>query len=226
MNNPLIAIVGAGSGVSAGIARKFGGEGFTVVLIARRQAPLDDLVASLRQQGIEAHGLVADATVNEDVTRVFARIEAEFGTPDVMVYNAGANTISNPSTLAVDDLIGDFTVNVAGALRCAQAVVPAMSERGSGTIVFTGGMLALKPVASRASAAIGKAGLRNLTFTLADEVAPLGLTVGIVTIGGVVAAGSFFDPDLIAESYWQFFTGEQQQREVLYTVPESGGAVR
>ncbi|MEO7586840.1 MAG: SDR family NAD(P)-dependent oxidoreductase [Arachnia sp.] len=142
-----------------------------------------------------------------------------------MVYNAGANTISNPSTLDVDDLMDDFTVNVAGALRCAQAVIPAMTERGSGTILFTGGMLALKPVASRASAAIGKAGLRNLTFTLADEISPLGITVGIVTIGGVVATGGFYDPDLIAESYWRFFTGHEE-REVLYTVPEADPAIR
>lgn len=216
VSKPLIAIVGAGPGVSAGVARKFGRSGFAVVLLARRQEPLDDGVAALRQQGIDAHGIVADATAGESVTQAFAQIESEFGSPDVVVYNAGANTISNPSVLAVDDLLSDFTVNVAGALRCAQAVIPAMVERGSGTILFTGGMLALNPVATRASAAIGKAGLRNLTFTLADELAPLGITLGTVTIGGVVAVGSFFDPDLIAESYWQLFTGEQQ-REVLYT---------
>ncbi|GAB3120621.1 SDR family NAD(P)-dependent oxidoreductase [Glaciibacter psychrotolerans] len=152
------------------------------------------------------------------MTEAFARIESEFGTPDVLVYNAGAITISNPSELAVDDLLSDFTVNVAGALRCAQAVIPAMAERGSGSILFTGGMLALNPVASRALAAIGKAGLRNLAFTLADELAPQGITVGTVTIGGIVAAGSFFDPDLIAETYWDLHTGERQ-REVLYTAP-------
>ena len=216
MSKPLIVIVGAGPGVSAGIARKFGRSGFDVILLARRQESLDNSVAALRQQGIDAHGMIADAAVGESMTQAFAQIGSEFGTPDVVVYNAGAITISNPSTLAVSDLLSDFTVNVAGALSCAQAVIPSMVERGSGTILFTGGMLALNPVASRASAAIGKAGLRNLTFTLADEMAPLGITVGTVTIGGVVAAGTFFDPDLIAESYWNLHTGEQQ-REVLYT---------
>lgn len=223
MHKQIIAIVGAGTGVSAGIARKFGHNGYIVVLLARRRAALEELVQALRGEGIEAHGIVADAVAAEAVEEGFARVQADFGTPDVMVYNAGANTVSNPSELAVEDLIGDFTVNVAGALRCVQAVVPAMTERGSGTILFTGGMLALNPVASRASASIAKAGLRNLAFTLADEVEPLGITVGIVTIGGVVSAGTFFDPDLIAEAYWRFIAGAQQ-REVLYTDPGSDTA--
>ncbi len=215
MSKPIITIVGAGPGVSAGIARKFGSNGFTVFLLARRADALEATVAELQEKGIDARGIVADATVDESVTHAFARIEAECGVSDVVVYNAGANTVSNPSALPIDNLISDFTVNVAGALRSAQAIIPAMVERGSGAILFTGGMLALNPVVSRASAAIAKAGLRNLTFTLADELASQGITVGIVTIGGVVEAGTFFDPDLIAEEYWQLYTGAKK-REVLY----------
>lgn len=93
-----------------------------------------------------------------------------------------------------------------------------MVERGSGSILFTGGLLALKPVASRASASISKAGLRNLTFTLADEFTGKGLKIGTVTIGGVVQAGTFFDPDLIAEAYWDLHTGKTTG-EVLYVQP-------
>ncbi|MCB2289796.1 SDR family NAD(P)-dependent oxidoreductase [Clostridium sp. CS001] len=88
-------------------------------------------------------------------------------------------------------------------------------ERQKGTILFTGGMLALNPVASRASASISKAGLRNLAFTLADELSPCGITVGTITIGGVVQSGTFFDPDLIAESYWELYT-KGDKKEILY----------
>ena len=76
-------------------------------------------------------------------------------------------------------------------------------------------MLALNPVASRASASISKAGLRNLTFTLADELSPYDINVATVTIGGVVKAGTFFDPDLIAESYWELFT-KKDKKEIIY----------
>ncbi|PRZ41237.1 short subunit dehydrogenase [Antricoccus suffuscus] len=211
-----MAIVGAGPGVSAGIARKFGGNGFAVVLLARTRESLNQEVANLQRQEIEAHGLVADASVKASLTAAFAQLEADFGTPEVLVYNAGANTISNPSDLDEEDLLRDFSVNVAGALSCSQLVIPQMVARGSGTILFTGGMLGVAPVASRASASIGKAGLRSLAFTLSEELAPLGIKVGTVTIGGVVKAGTYFDPDSISESFWELHTGARQG-EVQYT---------
>ncbi|WP_113718491.1 SDR family NAD(P)-dependent oxidoreductase [Arthrobacter dokdonensis] len=215
MSKSLIAIVGAGPGVSAGIARRFGSEGFQVVLLARRLDSVKSEAVKLKAQGIEAHAIVADAASRDSLAEAFAQVESEFGAPDVMVYNAGANSISEPSALSAEDMLNDFTINVAGALNSAQLVIPAMTVRGSGCILFTGGMLALRPVASRASAAISKAGLRNLAFTLADELAPAGITVGTVTIGGVVKPGTFFDPDLIAEQYWNLFSGKDQ-KEIVY----------
>ncbi|MDN5756901.1 MAG: SDR family NAD(P)-dependent oxidoreductase [Arthrobacter sp.] len=207
MQKKLIAIVGAGPGVSAGVARRFGAEGFAVVLLARSAEALDERVSELRAAGIEAHSLVADVTDPESLRRAFATLESEYGTPDVLHYNAGAITVGTPLEVAADDVSHDFAVNVLGALECAQLVAPAMRERGSGTLLFTGGMLGVNPVASRVSAAIGKAGLRNLVFTLADELAGTGVTVGTVTIGGVVKAGTFFDPDAIAGSFWDLHTG-------------------
>ena len=215
VSKPVIAIVGSGPGVSAGIARKFGGNGFVVLLIARTKESLEAQVQELRGHQVQAHGIVADAADKASLVEAFAELEKNFGAPEVLAYNAGANTISNPSELVAEDMLSDFTINVVGALNCSQLVIPGMTERGSGSILFTGGMLALKPVASRASASIAKAGLRNLAFTLADELAPRGIKVGTVTIGGVVKAGTFFDPDLIAESFWELSTGARQG-EVLY----------
>lgn len=210
MDKPVAVIVGAGPGVSAGVARMFGAKGFTIALLARTRASLDAQVARLQEQGIEASGFEADVTDAASLRIAFEAIAADMGPTEVLVYNAGANTISEPSLLSTADLVGDFTVNVAGALSAAQLVIPAMIERGSGTILFTGGMLGVNPVSSRASASISKAGLRNLAFTLADELSPKGLTVGIVSIGGVVQAGTHFDPDLIADAYWDLHRGTRQ----------------
>ncbi|MCY0905364.1 SDR family NAD(P)-dependent oxidoreductase [Arthrobacter sp. H14-L1] len=218
MNQKCVAIVGAGPGVSAGVARKFGANGFTVILLARNPASLELRVSELQSAGIEAHGVVADVTDLQSLQSAFASIQAEHGILDALVYNAGANTIANPSVLNAADLTRDFMVNVVGALNCAQLAAPAMIARGSGSILFTGGLLALNPVASRASASISKAGLRNLALTLADELAEQGLKVGTVTIGGVVQAGTFFDPDLIAEAFWDLHTGKSAG-EVLYVQP-------
>ncbi len=208
MNKKCVAIVGAGPGVSAAVARKFGANGFTIVLMARNPESLELRVAELQAAGIKANGIVADVTDRQSLDSAFDRIQDEHGVLDALVYNAGAITIDNPSVLDPADLNKDFAVNVVGAMNSAQLVIPGMVARGSGTILFTGGMLAVNPVASRASAAIGKAGLRNLTFTLAQELGDQGIRVGTVTIGGVVKAGTFFDPDLIAEAYWDLHTGK------------------
>lgn len=210
-----MVIVGAGTGVSAGIARKFGSNDFKVILLARRKESLDSQIAELQKKNIEAYGITADVSESSSIIAAFDHIKSNYGVPDVLIYNAGANTINNPSILNPQDLLNDFNVNVAGALTCSQQVIPEMIERKQGTILFTGGMLALNPVASRASASISKAGLRNLTFTLADELSPYGIAVGTVTIGGVVKAGTFFDPDLIAESFWELYI-KRNITEVLY----------
>lgn len=218
MDKPLLVIVGAGPGVSAAVARKFGSHGFKVVLLARKRASLDLQIAELQKKSIEAYGVVADALVPDSLRAAFNQIKKEYGVPDVLVYNAGANTISNPSDLKEQDLLSDFGVNVVGALVSSQQVIPEMVARKKGTILFTGGMLALRPVASRASASMSKAGLRNLAFTLADELSSHGVAVATVTIGGVVKPGTFFDPDLIAECYWDLHT-KRDQVEALYKQP-------
>lgn len=215
MSKSLLVIVGAGPGVSAGIARKFGSNDFKVILLARKKESLDLQIAELQKKNIEAYGITADASVPNSLTAAFDQIKTDSGVPDVLIYNAGANTINEPSILNQKDLLNDFNVNVAGALASSQQVIPEMIERKRGTILFTGGMLALNPVASRASASISKAGLRNLTFTLADELSPYGINVGTVTIGGVVKSGTFFDPDLIAESYWELFHNNEK-KEIVY----------
>lgn len=215
MSKSLIIIVGAGPGVSAGIARKFGSNDFKVILIARKRESLDLQIAELQKKNIEAYGITADASKSNSLIAAFEQIKLDYGVPDVLVYNAGANTINDPSILNQKDLLNDFNVNVAGALTSSQQVIPEMMERKKGTILFTGGMLAINPVVSRASAAISKAGLRNLAFTLSDELSPYGINVATVTIGGVVKPGTFFDPDRIAEAYWELFT-KHDKKEILY----------
>ncbi|MBC7938908.1 MAG: short-chain dehydrogenase, partial [Chitinophagaceae bacterium] len=79
----------------------------------------------------------------------------------------------------------------------------AMMARGSGTLLFTGGGYAFEPTPMLASVGAGKAALRNLTFSLFADLKERGIHAATVTIGGAVKAGTEFDPDAIAECYWQ-----------------------
>lgn len=202
MSKPLVVIVGAGPGVSAGVARKFGNEGYRVVLAARKIESLERYTKELSELGIEAYGIQADAADTLSLTSAFAQIKQQYGTPDVLVYNAAVISQVKPTALSEAQLIDEFKVNVVGALTSVQQVIDDLIERKQGSILFTGGGFAVAPAASYSSLSIGKAGIRSLAYTLSEELQPHGIFVGTVTIAGYVAKDSFYDPDAIAEQFW------------------------
>lgn len=211
-------IVGAGSGVSMGVAHRFGREGFAIALIARRAEKLADLVAELKDAGIEALGFPADASAPADIENAIQHIEEQFGPINVLVYNAAKVHATALSELPLEELMTDLQINVGGALLAAQQVIPSMQEEGGGTILITGGGLALQPRPEYASLAAGKAALRNLTYSLAAELAEDNIHVATVTIAGFVQPNTFFDPHLIAEKYWQLHTQKKDmwETEIVY----------
>ncbi|MCK6590234.1 MAG: SDR family NAD(P)-dependent oxidoreductase [Polyangiaceae bacterium] len=218
MAKSVCAIVGAGSGIGLAVAKRFAREGFCVALLARRADELEGYAATLRKEGADARGFPADAGDFASLEGALTQIDQDLGAPDVLVYNAAALRRGAPTTLSGDDLIADFKVSVAGALVCAKHVAAAMRERKRGTILLTGGGLALSPHPDFASLAIGKAGIRSLAGSLAGELEPAGIHVATVTICGFVKPGTHFDPDKIADVYFTLHSQGlgQWEREVIY----------
>jgi short-subunit dehydrogenase len=218
MVEKICVIVGVGEGVGMAVARRFGQEGFKLALIARRPESITQYAERLAQAGIPAHGYAADSGAESSLVSTFNRINSDLGAPTVLVYNAAAVKEGQPSELTAAELLADFQVNVTGALISSQQVIPGMREQGAGTILFTGGGLALNPRPKYASLAIGKAGLRSLAFALAGELAPDGIHVATVTIAGFIQPGTHFDPTNIAASYWALHTQpkDQWETEVVY----------
>ncbi|MFM7423740.1 MAG: SDR family NAD(P)-dependent oxidoreductase [Elainella sp.] len=201
MNQPICAIVGFGPGVSLGVAKAFGQEGYRLAAVARSLDKLNANLEPLRQAGCDVSPFGADAGDAAALTEAFSQIRGQLGDPQVLVYNAVTFHPGRPSSLTAEQLTADFQVNVAGALVAVQQVLPAMQAQSKGTILLTGGGLALNPWADVASLAIGKAGIRSLAFSLAQELTPAGIHVGTVTICGTVEPGTHFDPDKIAQAY-------------------------
>lgn len=200
--NKVVTIVGMGPGVSAAVARRFGREGFKVAAIARRADALKAQTDALAATGVSAQGYAADAADPVALAAVLARVAADHGPPSVLVYNAAGARYKPLAQLSADELSADLRISIGGALAAAQAVLPAMRERGAGTLLFPGGGFAFEPMPAMASLGVGKAGIRNLAFSLFAELKDAGIHAATVTIGGVVKPGTAFDPDKIAESYW------------------------
>jgi NAD(P)-dependent dehydrogenase (short-subunit alcohol dehydrogenase family) len=201
MKKSACIIVGFGPGVGFGLAKAFGREGFQLALLSRHPSRHADLLAEIFNAGFTAKSFAADAGDEKSLLAAIAQTEQELGEAGVLIYNAIAPTFVKPTQLTTDQLVADFRVNVAGALAATRAVLPGMKAHGRGTILFTGGGWALQPWDGAASPSIGKAGIRSLAYTLAQELGGSGIHVGTVTIAGKVAPGTHFDPDKIAEAY-------------------------
>lgn len=201
MNKKVCLIVGFGSGTAFGLAKAFGREGFNLALLSRNPHRHAALIGELQQVGYSVKSYSADSGDEASLSAAIAQAEQELGETGVLIYNAVVPTFVKPTALTVEQLVSDFRVNVAGALAASLQVLRGMKVRNQGTILFTGGGWALQPWDQAASPSIGKAGIRSLAYTLAQELSGTGIHVGTVTIAGQVAEGTHFSPDKIAEAY-------------------------
>lgn len=213
----LLVIVGMGDGNGMAIARRFAKEGFAIAMLARNENKLQEYQNTLQAEGFQAHYLVTDAGNEAAMKSAFASIREQLGNPGVLVYNAAVPRMENVLNESFETLVNNFKVNVAGALVAAQAVLPAMQAQNKGTILFTGGGFALYPSPDFASLSIGKAGIRSLANTLAAALKPQNIQVGTITICGTVdSADPKYNPDRIAQQYWEFYTAQNPEVEVIY----------
>ena len=201
-----VLIVGAGSGLSASLARQCHAAGMQVELAAREgkkaRAVAQDTGASLHR---------CDASSIEDVAALFATLDAGTGTPDVVVYNPSARLRWPVTELDPEATRAAIEVTCFGAFLVAQQAARRMLSRGSGTILFTGASAGVKGYADSSVFAMGKFGLRGLAQSLARELHPQNIHIGHFVIDGGIASDRqddggdrMLDPDAIAEAYLQF----------------------
>jgi NAD(P)-dependent dehydrogenase (short-subunit alcohol dehydrogenase family) len=208
MTRPLAIIAGVGPGIGLAAARAFAAAGYRLALLARRQEALETHAAALP----EASAWPVDLGNPAAVEAVIGSIIAEHGAPSVLLYNAAGWHEADPLTLAPTVFAADLALSTTGALAAVQAVVPAMQAGGGGSVLFTGGGLALYPETGGdvLSLTAGKAALRAMVLALAPKLAPLGIHAATVTVAGPVAPGTAFDPDAIAAA---FMALHEQPRE-------------
>lgn len=201
-------IVGAGSGLSASLARRFAKEGLRVALAARDAAKLRPLAAEV---GGEA--FACDAAKADQVARLFDAVSARLGDPDLVVYNPSTRARGPLLDLDPPEVERSLAVTAFGGFLVGQQAVRRMLPRGSGVVLFTGASASVKGYARSAPFAMGKFALRGLAQSMARELAPQGIHVAHVVIDGAIRnpgrqeppdrPDSMLDPDAIAETYWE-----------------------
>jgi len=199
-------IVGAGSGLSASLARALAREGIKVALSARSTGDLESLV---KETG--ARTFACDASRRTEVDKLFAELDASFGTPDIVVYNASFRTRGAFLDLDPADVEKALAVSAYGGFLVAQQAARRMLPKAHGAILFTGASASVKGYAQSAPFAMGKFALRGLAQSMARELAPQGIHVAHVVVDGGIASArrvetpdkpaSLLDPDAIAATY-------------------------
>ena len=199
-------IVGAGTGLSASLARLLARDGLRVALAARNSEKLTPLCA---ETGAKA--FTCEATDPGQVARMFAAVEDATGTPDVVIYNASARARGPVAELVPAEVERAIRVSAYGGFLVAREAVQRMLPKKHGAVLFTGASASVKGYPLSAPFAMGKFALRGLAQSMARELAPQGIHVAHFVIDGAIRnpgrveppdrPDSMLDPDAIAASY-------------------------
>lgn len=200
-----IAIIGAGPGLGAAIANKFGSEGLSVALISRNQDKLDRLSTSLTASGITARGYAADVRDREALSRALDEASRELGPIEVLNYSPvpSGDFMRPVLETTVEELTAATEFSILGPLTAVQQVLPGMDELGRGTILLVNGSSAATPNASVAGVSIAFAGESAYGTMLHDALKPRNIHVGQLIIPGAIGGGDpLFAPEALAERLW------------------------
>ncbi|QBI53514.1 SDR family NAD(P)-dependent oxidoreductase [Streptomonospora litoralis] len=130
-------VTGGSRGLGLLIARELGRAGARVLVVARDGAALDDAVADLRGEGIDAFGLACDLADASEVAALSARVHAEFGGVDVLVNNAGVIRVGPAAAMSEDDVAQAMDVMFWGPFRLTRELLPGLRERGGHVVTIT-----------------------------------------------------------------------------------------
>lgn len=182
MTDKVCVIAGVGPGTGTALSRRFAAGGYRVVMLARDAERL----AGLEREIDGSRGYAVDVTDATQVTEAFERIQAELGSPSVLVHNAVSGHFGEFLDVKPEVLEQTFRTNVLSLLLLAQAVVPSMLASGGGSIVVTGNTSAWRGVANFAAFAPSKAAQRILAQSMARSLGPKGIHVAYVVIDAVI----------------------------------------
>ncbi len=180
-------ITGAGSGIGRATAIRLASEGAVVYLVGRTPSKVEDVCAEIREAGGSAAPYGVDVADREGVLGVVAEIERDRGAVDVLVNNAGHSSphrrlLSTPP----DEIAAVINSNLLGSIYCAQAVMPAMLKRDSGTIINVSSLAGITPglLGGMIYSAV-KAAVINFTGHLNEEFKSTNIRASVVIPGEI-----------------------------------------
>ncbi|KIF71613.1 dehydrogenase [Streptomyces sp. AcH 505] len=200
-----IAIIGAGRGLGAAVARQFGREGFGVALISRTRDHVDALAAELGAEGLNARGFAADVRDPAALTAALADAASALGPVEVLQYSPLPHRDFMKPVLETTaaDLQAPFEFSVQGPVTAVRQVLPWMLAEGRGTILFVNGGTAVQPHSERAGTSVAFAAESAYAQMLHETLTDRRVHVAQLIIPGAITAGDpRKDPGVLAGTLW------------------------
>jgi short-subunit dehydrogenase len=200
-----IAIVGAGAGLGAAVARRFGAEGFAVALISRSQERVDELARTLADEGITARGYAANVRDHVALAAALDRAAQELGPVEVLQYSPLPQKEFLRPVLETTpgDLVGAFEFSIQAPVAAVHQVLQGMRVLGRGTVLFINGGTAVQPLPEYAGTSIAFAGESAYGQMIHEALAGDGIHVGQLIIPGAITPGHpTKDPQALADTLW------------------------
>lgn len=200
-----IAIIGAGPGLGAAVAHRFGREGFGVALVSRDQERANALAADLAEEGIAARGFAADVRDPDALVAALDAAHTDLGPIEILQYSPVPHRDFMRPVLETTpaDLTGPFEFSVRGPVAAVQQVLPGMRALGRGTVLLVNGGTAVVPHPDRAGTSIAFAAESAYGRMLHDTLGAEGIHVAQLVIPGAIVPGHHRkDPAVLAETLW------------------------
>jgi NAD(P)-dependent dehydrogenase (short-subunit alcohol dehydrogenase family) len=179
-----VFVAGGSSGINLGIAHRFAQLGARLALVSRSQDRIEAAAASLRDIGATAIGMVADVRDYAAVEAAFARAHKALGPIDVVISGAAGNFLAPAVGLSANAFRTVVEIDLIGGFNVLRAAFDHLRKPGACLISITAGQ-AKRPLMFQAHASAAKAGINNLTETLAMEWGPAGVRVNAISPGPI-----------------------------------------
>jgi NAD(P)-dependent dehydrogenase (short-subunit alcohol dehydrogenase family) len=179
-------LVGAGDAIGAAVARRFAEGGYKVCIARREAAKSQVMVDELNAAGYDVRAFSTDARDEKSVQNLFEQVERDAGPIEVCLFNAGAN-VGKPLLETTESLFfRAWQLACYAGFLVGREATRYMTERGRGTILFTGATASVRGGKNFAAFAAAKFGLRALAQSMARELGPKNIHVAHLIMDGAV----------------------------------------
>lgn len=203
-------VTGSSSGIGKAIAKRFAAEGANVVTNSRALSRAEQTATEIERDDGTAIAVEADISEEAAIEHLLSEATAEFGTVDVLVNNAGTESIVPVMELTREEWQSELDVNLTGTFLCTQTVARHMLETdGGGQIINVSSMLGKRPLQGRAAYCASKAAINNMTKLFAVELAEHGIQVNALAPGYIGGTKLVSDKNIrVPEEYGSENGGE------------------